>query len=126
MWVSILQHIILRLGGGVSNRNRIFRNPNCLTNTRCKVFHDPLVSLNFEGFDPQIFLIDPQNLFFTFCNSYEGGHCDPLNRKLRENPLDVLTFILLNQWSETVKMMVNQSVESADVAYVKGTNVRNY
>ena len=42
---------------------------------------------NFEGFDlPQIFLDDPQNLLFTFCNSYEGGHCDPLNRKLMKNP----------------------------------------
>ena len=52
-----------------------------------RVFHDPLVSLNFEGFDPQIFLNDPQNLQFTFFISYEGGHCDPLNRKLRENPV---------------------------------------
>ena len=51
-----------------------------------RVFHDPLVSLNFEGFDPQIFLNDPQNLQFTFFISYEGGHCDPLNRKSRENP----------------------------------------
>ena len=51
-----------------------------------RVFHDPLVSVNFEGFDPQIFLNDPQNLQFTFFISYEGGHCDPLNRKLRENP----------------------------------------
>ena len=47
-----------------------------------KVFHDPLVSFNFEGFDPQIFL----NLLFTFCNLCKGGHCDPLNKKLRENP----------------------------------------
>ena len=60
---------------------------------KCRVFHDPLVSLNFEGFDPQIFLSDPHNLLFTFFNLhvYEGGHCDPLNndplnRKLRENP----------------------------------------
>ena len=52
----------------------------------CRVFHDPLVSLNFEGFDPQIFLNEPQYLFFTFFDSYEGGHCDPLNRKLKENP----------------------------------------
>ena len=51
-----------------------------------RVFHDPLVSLNFEGFDPQIFLNDPQNSLFTFFNSYEGSHCDPLNRKMRENP----------------------------------------
>ena len=29
-----------------------------------RVFHDPLVSLNFEGFDPQIFLNDPQNSLF--------------------------------------------------------------
>ena len=50
------------------------------------VFHDPLVSLNFEGFDPQIFLNDPQNLLFTCFKSYGGGHCDPLNRTLRENP----------------------------------------
>ena len=41
--------------------------------------HDPLVSLNFEG-------NDPQNLFFTFFNSYEGGHCVPIHRKSRENP----------------------------------------
>ena len=33
-----------------------------------RVFHDPLVSLNFEGFDPQTFLNDPQNLLFTFFN----------------------------------------------------------
>ena len=52
-----------------------------------RVFHDPLVSLNFEGFDPKIFPNDPQNLLFTFFNSYEGGHCDPLNRKLGENPV---------------------------------------
>ena len=51
-----------------------------------RVFHDPLVSLNFEGFDPQISLNDPKNSLLTFFNSYEGGHCDPLNRKLRENP----------------------------------------
>ena len=51
-----------------------------------RVFHDPLVSLNFEGFDPQIFLNDPQNLLFIFFNSYEEGHCDPLNKMLRENP----------------------------------------
>ena len=51
-----------------------------------RVFHDPLVSLNSEGFDPQIFLNDSQNLLFTFFNSYEGGHCDPLNRNMRENP----------------------------------------
>ena len=50
------------------------------------VFHDPSVSLNFEGFDPQILLHDPQNLLFTFFNLHGGGHCDPLNRKLRENP----------------------------------------
>ena len=48
------------------------------------VFHDPLVSLIFEGFDPQILPNDPQNLLFTFFNSYEGGHCDPINRKLGE------------------------------------------
>ena len=29
-----------------------------------RVFHDYLVSLNIEGFDPQIFLNDPQNLLF--------------------------------------------------------------
>ena len=51
-----------------------------------RVFHDPLVSLNFEGFDPQIFLNDPQNLLSIFFNSYEEGHCDPLNKMLRENP----------------------------------------
>ena len=51
-----------------------------------RVFHDPLVSLSFEGFDPLFFLNDPQNLLFTFFNSYEGGHCDPFNRKLRGNP----------------------------------------
>ena len=27
-----------------------------------RVFHNPLVSLNFEGFDPQFFQNDPQNL----------------------------------------------------------------
>ena len=27
----------------------------------------------------------PRNYYSTFFNSYEGGHCDPLNRKLREN-----------------------------------------
>ena len=54
---------------------------------KSRVFHDPLVSLNFEGFDPRIFLNDSQNLLFTFCNSYGRGHCDPLNRKLRENPV---------------------------------------
>ena len=52
----------------------------------CRVFHDPLVSLNFEGFDPLFFLNDPQNVLFTLFNSYERGHCDPLNRNLRENP----------------------------------------
>ena len=57
-----------------------------------RVFHDPLVSLNFEGFDPQFFLNDPQNLLFTFYNSYVGGHCDPLNRKLRENPVFMKKF----------------------------------
>ena len=31
---------------------------------KARVFHDPLVSLNFEGFDPQFFLNDPQ---FFFC-----------------------------------------------------------
>ena len=36
-----------------------------------------LVSLNLEGFDPRFFLNDPQNLFFTFFNSKEGGNCDP-------------------------------------------------
>ena len=51
-----------------------------------RVFYDPLVSLNFEGFDPQVFLNDAQNLLFTFFISYEGGHCDPLKRMLRENP----------------------------------------
>ena len=61
-----------------------------LTLSKCRVFHDPFVSLNFEGFDPQIFLYDPQNLLLTFFNSYGGGHCDPLNRKLRENPASVL------------------------------------
>ena len=57
-----------------------------------RVFHDPLVSLNFEGFDPQFFLNDPQNLQFPFFISYEGGHCDPLNRKLRENPGSQLSY----------------------------------
>ena len=56
-----------------------------------RVFHDLHVSLNFEGFDPQNFLNDPQNLLFTFFNSYEVGHCDPLNRKLRENPVKGMT-----------------------------------
>ena len=51
-----------------------------------RVFHDPFVSLNFEGFDPQVFLNDSQILLFTFFISYEGGHCDPLKRMLRENP----------------------------------------
>ena len=48
--------------------------------------HGPLVFLNFEGFDPKVFLNDPQNLLFTIFISYEGGHCDTLNKKLRENP----------------------------------------
>ena len=39
-----------------------------------------------QGFDPQIFLNDLQNLFFVSFNSYEGGHCDPLNRTVRESP----------------------------------------
>ena len=68
-----------------------------------KVFHDPLVSLNFEGFDPQIVLNDPQNLQFTFFISYEGGHCDPLNRKLRENPATIFSksfpLRILKTWS---------------------------
>ena len=34
------------------------------TDNKSRVFHDPLVSLNFEGFDPQIFLNDPQNSLF--------------------------------------------------------------
>ena len=60
-----------------------------------RVFHDTLVYLNFEGFDPKIFLNDPQNVLFTFFNSYEGGHCDPLNKKLRENPaLNFLLFLV--------------------------------
>ena len=42
-----------------------------------RVFHDPLVPLNFEGFDPQIFQNDPHNLLFTIFNSYERGNCDP-------------------------------------------------
>ena len=57
-----------------------------LSHTVSRVFHDPLVSLNFEGFDPQIFLNDSQNLLFIFFNSYEEGHSDPLNKMLRENP----------------------------------------
>ena len=57
-----------------------------LFNQLPRVFHDPLVSLIFEGFDPQIFLNNPKNYLFTFFNSDEGGHCDPFNRKLRENP----------------------------------------
>ena len=44
--------------------------------TILRVFHDPLVSLNFKVFDPQIFLNDPKNLSFNFFNSYQGGHCD--------------------------------------------------
>ena len=47
---------------------------------------NPSFPLNFEGFDPQFFVNDPQIFLFTFFNSYEGGYCDPLNRKLRENP----------------------------------------
>ena len=65
---------------------------NVIFNSR--VFHDPLVSLNFAGFDPQIFLNNPQNLQFTFFISYEGGHCDPLNRKLRENPAIVIISVM--------------------------------
>ena len=49
-------------------------------------FHDPLVSLNFEGFDLQILLKHPENLLLTFFDLYEGGHCDPLNRKLGDYP----------------------------------------
>ena len=30
-----------------------------------RVFHDPLVSLNFEGFDPQIFLNDPKIYYLS-------------------------------------------------------------
>ena len=29
----------------------------------------------------------------TFFNSYEGGHCDPLNRKLRENPAQLMIYV---------------------------------
>ena len=65
------------------------------TKYRHRVFHDPLVSLNFKGFDPQIFLNDPQNVLFTFFNSYGGHHCDPLNRKLRENPVGTRDIIAL-------------------------------
>ena len=66
--------------------------PESATLYKYMVFHDPLVPLNFDGFDPQIFLIDPQNLMFTTFNLYEGGHCDPLNRKLRENTVNTSTF----------------------------------
>ena len=41
----------------------------------CRVFHDPLVSLNFEGFDPQIFLNDPQKLWFTYFNPFPNKPC---------------------------------------------------
>ena len=78
LWYKVLKNTV---GKGEIARNGQFR-----------VFHDPLVSLNFQSFDPQIFLNDPQNLQFTFFISYEGGHCDPLNRKLRENPGQLLLF----------------------------------
>ena len=41
----------------------------------CRVFHDPLVSFNFEGFDPQIFLNDPQKLLFTYFNPFPNKPC---------------------------------------------------
>ena len=47
--------------------------------------NDPLVPLNLKGFDPQIFLNDPDISLFTLIHM-KGGHCDPLNRKPRENP----------------------------------------
>ena len=53
---------------------------------KSRVFHDSIVSLNFEGFDPQFFLNDPKNLLFCFCDSYERVHSDPLNGRLKENP----------------------------------------
>ena len=61
----------------------------------------PLFSLNFEGFDPEISLNDPRNLLFTFFNSYGRGHCDPLNRKFRENPAfsDFLAHLNTKQWA---------------------------
>ena len=37
------------------------QSENCIP----RVLHDPFVSLNFEGFDPQIFLKDPQNSLFV-------------------------------------------------------------
>ena len=71
----------------------------------------PLVSLNFEGCDPQIFLYDPQNLQFTFFISYEGGHCDPLNRKLRENPaLPLQTFLRRTLYLKGIPLYTSHSV----------------
>ena len=63
--------------------------PKLNIKTKHRVFHDPFVSLNLEGFDPQILLNDPQNLLFTFIYSYEGGHCDPLNKKLWQNSVNI-------------------------------------
>ena len=57
----------------------------------------PFVSLNFEGFDPLFFLNDPQNLLFTFSNSYERGHCDPINKNLRENPVWNISFSITTE-----------------------------
>ena len=62
--------------------------------TCSRVFHDPLVSLNFEVFDPPIFSKLPQNLLVTFFNSYGGGHCDPIKRKWRGNPAAVFNIIM--------------------------------
>ena len=90
--------LLLGKGLKVMNTPTNFLQTNCFpsqsletnlkqsSHTTFRVFHDPLVSLNFEGFDPQIFLNDPKIHYSAFFNSYEGGHCDPLNRKLRENP----------------------------------------
>ena len=58
----------------------------------------PLVSLNFEDFDPKID-------YSTFFNSYEWGHCDPLNRKLRENPGH--KFIILATQTCCLQMLFN-------------------
>ena len=83
-----------------------------------RVFHDPLASLNFEGFDPQTFLNDPQNLLFTFFNSYKGGHCDPFKRKLRENPGP--SFALLYEVNHPIgthgQFSVSSSTSNSDVS----------
>ena len=53
----------------------------------------------------------PKIYHTSFFTSYEGGHCDPLNRKLRKNPVSLLKTLL-----EMEKMLFT-SLNSAEENY---------